>query len=225
MRKFKFALASALIVGVPVSAYALSMFPVRVTVDAMPTNYRAMVIDGTTYVALRDVATLTGRRVSYSSATRTVNISGGATNVGTDVSFGGNGSRGGSTVGVGGTTQRPGTEGAVGQLLVTPRGAIRVDGVKRDDDEWVTLRGVFRNTSKVARTYTLKDAVLVDSEGNTVKSYLSAREMNGEVYSSLQPGEQGKLEIQFKTQAEAYQRAVITLSDNQGGDIVFRVQF
>jgi hypothetical protein len=212
----------ALLLSVPAAAYATTLFPVRVTVGNQPTNYRALVIDGTTYVALRDVGTLTGRSVAYSSATRTVNISDGGSNVSNNGNPNTN-----SPIGVGGTTQRSGTEGRVGQLLVTPKVAIRVDKIERkeDDPDAIYLTGIIRNSGKTKSTYGLRDAIIVTQDGDTVKYFLTANELGGDVYTSLQRGEQTRFSIRFRTQNDKVSRAVITLSADSGNDIVFRATF
>ncbi len=229
MKIHKLALATALL-AIPATAYALSMFPVRVTVNGTSTNYRAMVIDGTTYVALRDVATMTGRGVSYNSGSRTVNItegggSGGAMPTGGAMN-GGAMNNGGAQVGQGGTSQRAGVEGRVGQLLVAPTAAIRVDKVetRADDEDAVYLVGVIRNPSNKEQSYKVDDGALVDKEGNTTKMSLTASEMNGDVYATLQPGEQVRFAIRFREVGKEYSRAVVTIWDG-GKDVVFRATF
>jgi hypothetical protein len=213
MKNLQKSLLALTLCSLPLIAYAATK-NVRVTVDNQPTNYRAMVIDGTTYIALRDVADLTGKQVTYNARRGVVNITGGS-NTG------------------GGTTQRSGNEGPKGQFLTIPEASLRVDGVtnrKQYGSDWTTTSGMVRNTSNSKRTYHVRDAVLVLKDGQQIPKQTSAADLGGGVYAKLERGEEVRMNLDFKGSftAEDIDRVVITLSvgEYSGGPYkVFRVKF
>ena len=186
-RKMSTPLLIAAACAIPVVAYAATA--VRVTVNGQPTFYRAIIVNGTTYVALRDVATLTGRSVSYNGRARIVDISGG------------NSSSNGNGGNMGGTTQRTGNEGAIGQMLTVPHGSLRVtksEIVDEYDAKWTRIHGIIRNTSKTEVSYGLKSARLALKDGRQIDMTLGANEVGGGSYAGLQRGEETALNIAFK---------------------------
>ncbi len=227
MKNYQLVLATALLT-IPATAYAVSMFPVRVIVGGYPTKFRALVIDSTAYVSLRDVSSMTGRKVKYDGATRIVNISDANGSfiapkpvITEDDSM----NNSGDTVGIGGTSQRAGLEGKAGQLLVAPTVALRINKIETsDDNKWVYLVGDIRNPSSKAQGYNLKDAVLIDKAGATVKYALTAQELNGRSGVMLQSGEQGQLKIRFRGVGQEYERAVVTIRSDKK-EVVFRATF
>jgi hypothetical protein len=216
MKTLQKSLLAITLCSLPLVAYAATK-SVRVTVDNQPTNYRAIIVDGTTYIALRDVADLTGREVAYNARRGVVNISGG----------------GKSGRPVGGTTQRSGNEGSRGQFLTIPEASLRVDGVtnrRQYGSDWTTVFGVVRNTSSNKRTYHVRDAMLVLKDGQQIPKQTSAADLGGGVYAKLERGEEVRMNLDFKGSftANDIDRVVITLSvgEYSGGPYkVFRANF
>jgi hypothetical protein len=216
MKTLQKSLLALTLCSLPLVAYAASK-NVRVTVDNQPTNYRAIIVDGTTYIALRDVADLTGREVSYNSRRGVVNISGG----------------GERKRPVGGTTQRSGEEGVRGQWLTIPEVSLRINGVnsfRKYGTDLTEVAGTVRNTSNTQRAYNVSDARLVLKDGTQLTFQLSSNELGGSSYARLQRGEETSLKLQFKGRFSEndIDRVVITLHVGEysgGPKKVLRVNF
>lgn len=217
MKKFKKALLIFAMAAVPFVAYAASN-SLRVTVNNAPTNYRAITVNGTTYLAVRDVADLTGREVTYNARTKTVNISG--------ESRGTTGARQ-----QGGTTQRSGSEGNVGQLITIPELSVRVDNVTHFSEygsDLTAINGIIRNTSKGSKSYSFDKGVLALKNGQQLQQ-LDSYFVNGG-HGDLERGEEAEFRVIFKgthTPQDA-DRLVLTIAAGQysaGPQKVVRVYF
>ncbi len=116
---------------------------------------------------------------------------------------------------ISGVQQRDGASGAMSVWVQGKMAKLRVDGIATAanyEDYW-EVKGKLQTA--VAATYSLGAAVLVYADGKQEEYSLSAAEMAGGSYMTLQKAEVGEVVIQFKKNGEVKpERVVITIKRN-----------